>query len=94
MSKPECLLGIDLETGGCKLTLVDSRDGHPRQRLHRIQNPLFEAVAAGSQEAVGHLIAASSDGNSSNEDPETPLCVAVETGMGSLSPSFWARAWM
>jgi len=33
MSKSECLLGIDLETGGCKLTLVDSRDGHPRQRL-------------------------------------------------------------
>jgi xylulokinase len=25
MSKPECLLGIDLGTGGCKLTLVDSQ---------------------------------------------------------------------
>jgi hypothetical protein len=58
------------------------------------RNPLFEAVAAGIQEAVVRPIAASANVNSRNEDVETPLYGGGETPWGSLSPSCCARARM
>lgn len=76
------LVQVLLDTEGCDVNLVDSRNG---------SCPLHVAVALGSVDAVRLLLAAGASSNIANSSGDSPLSIAIQEGKRDIVHLFSQR---